>query len=143
MKYLHYKQTLFLYQKIMEASGGTVGLRDEGLLRSALARPKMTFGGQDLYPTLFDKVAVLGESLIKNHPFVDGNKRLAFEAMDIILKMNGYKLTASEDEMYNFTLAIATNKMGKKDIAKWLERYSKFHRNLESSERSERPIPSQ
>jgi len=87
MKYLHLKQILFIYQRIIQSTSGTPGLQDEGLLRSAIAWPQMTFSGQELYPTLFDKAAVLGYSLINNHPFVDGNKRLAFEAMDITLRL--------------------------------------------------------
>lgn len=124
MKYLHYRQVIFLYRQMMGRTGGTIGLRDEGLLRSALEMPKATFDGQDLYPTIFDKASILGFSLIKNHPFVDGNKRIGHYAMEMFLGLNGYKLTASEDEMYNFTLDITTNKMGKKDIVKWLEKYS-------------------
>lgn len=125
MKYLHYKQTLFIYRKIIQATGGTLGLRDEGLLRSALVRPRMTFGGKDIYPTLFEKVAVLGYSLIKNHPFVDGNKRLAFEAMDITLRMNGYRISASLDKKYNFVLDIAQGKIDETEIASWLKKNSK------------------
>lgn len=125
MKYLHYKQTLFIYRKIIETTGGALGLRDEGLLRSALARPRMTFGGEDLYPTLFEKVAVLGYSLIKNHPFVDGNKRLAFEAMDITLRMNGYRISTSLNKKYNFVLDIAQGKLDEVEIAEWLKKNSK------------------
>ncbi len=124
MKYLHYKQTLFIYRKIIQATGGTLGLRDEGLLRSALARPRMTFGGKDLYSSLFEKVAILGYSLIKNHPFVDGNKRLAFEAMDITLRMNGYRISSSLDKKYKFVLDIAQDKIDKTEIADWLKKNS-------------------
>ncbi len=125
MKYLHYRQTLFIYRRIMHFSGGTAGLRDEGLLRSALARPRMTFGGQDLYPTLFEKVAVLGHSLINNHPFIDGNKRLAFEAMDITLRLNGYRITASLNKKYKFVLDISKGKLNEDGITKWLKNNSR------------------
>lgn len=125
MKYLHYKQTLFIYRKIIQATGGALGLRDEGLLRSALARPRMTFGGKDLYSSLFEKVAVLGYSLIKNHPFVDGNKRVAFEAIDITLRMNGYRISASLDKKYKFVLDIAQGKIDEIEIADWLKKNSK------------------
>lgn len=121
MRYLHYKQILFIYKRVVETSGGNPGIRDEGLLHSALARPRMTFGGVALYPTLFDKVAVLGHSLIKNHPFVDGNKRLAFEAMDITLRLNGYQLTASEDEKFTFVLEVAKGNLDEKDMTCWLK----------------------
>ncbi|MBU1487541.1 type II toxin-antitoxin system death-on-curing family toxin [bacterium] len=121
MKYLHYKQILFIYKRVIEASGGSPGIRDEGLLHSALARPKMTFERVSLYPTLFDKVAALGHSLIRNHPFVDGNKRLAFEAMDITLRLNGYQLTASEDEKFTFVIEVARGNLDEKDMAHWLK----------------------
>jgi death-on-curing protein len=126
VRYINYKQILFIYQKIIEVSGGSFGIRDNGLLDSALARPKMTFGGEDLYPTLFDKVAVLGHSLIKNHPFVDGNKRIAFEVMDITLRLNGYSLTAGEDEKYTFVLEIAMGNLREKEIAAWLKEHTPF-----------------
>ena len=126
MRYIHYKQILFIYQKVIEVSGGSFGIRDNGLLLSALARPKMTFGGEDLYPTIFDKIAVLGHSLIQNHPFVDGNKRVAFEVMDITLRLNGYQLTASEDEKYTFVLEIAMGNIREKEIANWLKEHTRF-----------------
>lgn len=125
MKYLHYKQTLFIYRKLMQATAGLGGLRDEGLLHSALARPRLTFAGKDLYLTLFEKVAVLGYSLIKNHPFVDGNKRLAFEAMDITLRMNGYRISASLEKKYKFVLDIAKGELDETKIADWLKKNSK------------------
>lgn len=128
MKYPGYKQTLFIYRKIMQATGGIMGLRDEGLLCSALARPRMTFGGKDLYPALFEKVAVLGHSLIKNHPFVDGNKRLAFEVMDITLRMNGYRISTSLDKRYKFVLDIAKGKLDEREIVDWLRKNLKHMR---------------
>ena len=125
MRYLHYNQVLLIYQKVIESSGGSFGIRDNGLLDSALARPRMTFDGISLYPTLFDKVAVLGHSLIKNHPFVDGNKRVAFEVMDITLRLNGYRLTAGEDEKYTFILEIAIGNLREKEIAHWLKDHTR------------------
>lgn len=125
MNCLNHKQILFIYKRIIKASGGSPGIRDEGLLHSALARPKMTFDRISLYPTLFDKVAALGHSLIRNHPFVDGNKRLAFEAMDITLKTNGYRLTASEDEKFTFVIEVAKGNLDEKNMARWLKENSR------------------
>ena len=77
-------------------------------------------------PPLFDKVAVLGHSLIKNHPFIDGNKRVAFEVMDITLRLNGYHLIAGEDEKYTFVLEIAMGNLREKEIAHWLKTHTRI-----------------
>ena len=106
MKYLHPKQVLYLYQQIIQQSGGTVGLRDEGLLESAVYRPRASFGGHDLYPDLFSKVAALGHSIIRNHPFVDGNKRVGFEAMRLMLRFDGRDLRASVDRKSAFVMDV-------------------------------------
>ena len=83
MRFLKLNEVLYLHQQLLKQSGGTDGIRDLGALESAIAQPQMTFDGVDLYPTLIDKTAALGFSLINNHPFVDGNKRIgqAAEAM--------------------------------------------------------------
>ena len=125
MKYLYPKQVLYLYQQIIQYSGGTVGLRDEGLLESAVYRPQASFGGQDLYPDLFSKVAALGYSLISNHPFVDGNKRVGFEAMRLMLRLNGYDLHASTGTKFDFVIEIAKGKLTEQAIADWLQRRSR------------------
>ena len=128
MKYLYPKQVLYLYQQIIHASGGTMGLRDEGLLESAVYRPQASFGGQDLYPDLFSKAAVLGHSIISNHPFVDGNKRVGFEAMRLMLRLNGYDLRAPLDAKYAFVMDIATGKLTEQAIADWLKQHSRTYR---------------
>ena len=125
MKYLYPKQLIYFAQRIIEESGGTAGLRDEGLLESAVYRPQATFGGQDLYPDLFTKVAVLGHSIIKNHPFVDGNKRVGFEAMRLMLRLNGYDLRASIEEKFKFVIEIAEGKLNERALAEWLKKKSK------------------
>lgn len=85
MRYLTLNEVVELCERILEQSGGMVSVRDWGALESALAQPRMTFEEQELYPTLVDKVAALGFSLIKNHPFVDGNKRVGHAAMVFVL----------------------------------------------------------
>ena len=125
MKYLYPKQLLYLYQRIIEQTGGTIGLRDQGLLESAAYRPQATFGGQDLYPDLFSKAAALGHSLISNHPFVDGNKRVGFEAMRLMLRLNGSDVHASLETTYEFVLDIAKGKLTEQGIADWLKRHSR------------------
>lgn len=128
MNYLYPKQVIYLYQQIIQQSGGTVGLRDEGLLESAVYRPQASFGGQDLYPDLFSKAAALGHSLISNHPFVDGNKRVGFEAMQLMLRLNGYDVHASLDAKFDFVMEIAQGKRTEQAIADWLKQHSRPHR---------------
>lgn len=124
MNYLYPKQVLYLHEQIIQRSGGLGGLRDVKLLESAVYRPQATFGGKDLYPDLFSKVAVLGHSLILNHAFVDGNKRTGFEAMRLLLRMNGYDLRAPLKTKFDFVLKIATKKLTEQQIADWLRKRS-------------------
>ena len=128
MRYLYPKQILYLYQKIVQQSGGSVGLRDEGLFESAVYRPQASFGGQDLYPDLFSKAAALGHSLISNHPFVDGNKRVGLEAMRLMLRLNGCDIHASLQAKYDFVIEIATGKRTEQEIADWLKEHSRPYR---------------
>ena len=125
MKYLYPTQVLYLYQHIIQQSGGTVGLRDEGLLESAVYRPQASFGGQDLYPDLFSKAAALGHSIISNHPFVDGNKRVGFEAMRLMLRVNGFDMHASTEAKFDFVMEIAKGKLNEQAIDEWLKRHSR------------------
>ena len=128
MKYLYPKTLIFLHQEVIALSGGAAGVRDEGLLESAVYRPQASFGGQDLYPDLFSKTAALGRSLIHNHPFVDGNKRTGFEAMRLMLRQNSRDLRASEDAKFEFVLEIAKGKLTEQGIADWLKKHSRPYR---------------
>lgn len=125
MKYLGYRQSLWVYRRIIEETGGSPGIRDEGLLRSALARPQASFGGQDLYPTLFEKAAALAESMVRNHPFIDGNKRMAWECLDLVLEMNGFVITASQDQGLDLLMKIIERKAAVQDVAEWLAKHTK------------------
>ena len=122
MRYLYPKQILYLHQEIMERSEGSAGVRDQGLLESAVYRPQASFGGEDLYPDLFSKAAVMGHSIIKNHPFVDGNKRTGFETMRLMLRLNGYDIQASLNSKFTFVMAIAEGRLKEQAIADWLKR---------------------
>ena len=128
MRYLYPKQVLYLHQQIMELSGGSAGVRDQGLLESAVYRPQASFGGEDLYPDLFSKAAALGHSIIKNHPFVDGNKRTGFESMRLLLRLNGYDIQASLNAKFDFVLAIAEGDLKEQAIADWLKQHSRRRR---------------
>ncbi|MBI4056723.1 MAG: type II toxin-antitoxin system death-on-curing family toxin [Elusimicrobia bacterium] len=126
MIYLYPIQVLYLHKRVLEISGGSSGVRDEGLLESAIYRPQASFGGSDLYPDLFSKTAALGHSLIKNHPFVDGNKRTGFEAMRLMLRLNGWDVQVGEEEKFRFILSIASShEVDEHAIAQWLEKNSK------------------
>ena len=120
MHYLTLKEVLELYYRVMEQSGGAVGIRDLNGLASAIAQPRMTFGEQELYPTIADKASALGFSLIMNHPFVDGNKRIGHAAMEIFLVLNGYEIEASVDEQEEVILQVASGKMGREVFTEWL-----------------------
>ena len=128
MKYLYPNQILFLHSRVIESSGGSQGVRDMGLLESAVYRPQASFGGGDLYPDVFSKAAALGHSILKNHPFVDGNKRTGLEAMRLMLRINGRDLRAGEVEKFEFVMKISAGRdIDERDIAQWLQRHSRKH----------------
>ena len=120
MRYLALNEVLELYRRIMGQTGGLVGLRDLNALESALAQPRMTFGGVDLYPTAVDKASALGFSLIQNHPFTDGNKRIGHAAMETFLVLNGLEIDASVDEQEQVILDVASGKMERQELTEWL-----------------------
>jgi len=122
MWFLALDETLYLHSRLIAKTGGADGLRDLGALESALAQPRMTFGGADLYPTLVEKTAAFGFSLIQNHPFVDGNKRVGFAAMNIFLKRNGWKVQDSVDEQERIILGVAAGRVGRDELVAWLEK---------------------
>ena len=125
MKCLGYRQALWIYHRLMEELSGNPGLRDEGLLRSALARPLASFGGEDLYPTLFEKAAALAESLVRNHPFLDGNKRMALACLRVMLKMNGFQVIASQEAKARLVERIALKEVSVQDVADWLKKHTR------------------
>lgn len=104
----------------MERFGGESNLRDAALLDSALAQPEATFGGEFLHPAIEDQVAAYLFHLCANHPFVDGNKRVAFAAMDTFLRLNGRRLTLTDDEAYELTIRVARGETDKEEIAQVL-----------------------
>ena len=121
IRYLRLIEVLELHRRILEQSGGALGIRDMGLLESAIAQPRMTFGSEDLYPSLLEKAAALGFSLIMNHPFVDGNKRTGHAATEIFLVLNGVEINASVDEQERIVLAIASGKQEREALVEWLQ----------------------
>jgi death-on-curing protein len=125
MRYLSLGEVVRLHQLIIEQSGGATGIRDLGLLDSALAQPRATFDGRDLHPTLLDKAAALCTSLVQNHPFVDGNKRVGHAAMATFLLLNGVEIVATTDEQENLILELASGKRDREDVAAWLRNHTK------------------
>ncbi len=121
MNYLTPEQVLFLHARLIEETGGSHGLRDLGRLEPAAARPQATYGGQDLYPDLFSKAAALMDSLVHNHPFVDGNKRTGITAAALFLARNDYRLTTTNPELEAFTRCVAEDRPDITKIADWLQ----------------------
>jgi death-on-curing protein len=123
MRYLSLSEVIELHRRIMDQSGGASGLRDLGGLESAIAQPRMTFGGQDLYPTLIEKAGALCFSLVQNHPFVDGNKRLGHAAMEVFLILNGHEIQASVDEQESLILGVASSQVTRENLIAWLSNH--------------------
>lgn len=124
IRYLTLIEILELHRRILEQSGGASGIRDMGLLESALSQPRMTFGGEDLYPSVLEKAAALGFSIIMNHPFVDGNKRTGHAATETFLVLNGLEINASVDEQEGMVLTIASGKLEREIFVEWLQQHT-------------------
>ena len=120
MRHLALSEVLDLHRRIVEESRGSTGVRDLAALESAVAQPRMTFGGHDLYPEIADKAAALGFSLIRNHPFVDGNKRVGHAAVDAFLMLNGFELVSSVDEAEQTVLRLAAGDADREEWTSWL-----------------------
>ena len=123
--YLSLAQVVELQRELLAAFGGLAGVRDRGSLEASIARPAMTFGGEDLYPDLAAKAAALLHSLVLDHPFVDGNKRIGAAAAELTLELNGIALVASDHELENVTLATARGEMSAEALAIWLRQRSR------------------
>ena len=123
--FLTFEQILAIHDNQIELYGGSHGIRELTLFESAIMRPQTTFGGNDLYPSVFEKAAVLMHSLVMNHAFVDGNKRTGTVSALVFLEVNGYKIVANQNELMNFSLDITSKKMDTKLIAVWLKKHSK------------------
>ena len=121
IEYLSEEQVLHLHRVIIAAMGGADGVRDRGLLQSAVARPAASFGGQELYPSVPAKAAALMHSLVSKHAFVDGNKRVAIAAAELFLQANAYRLSADTDALEELTMATESAHIGVEEIRIWLE----------------------
>ena len=126
MNYLSAQQVLFINARLIAETGGKTGLRDMALLESAVARPRATFDDKELYPSLFEKAAALFDSLVNNHPFIDGNKRTGITSTAMLLLINGVRLSCSQGELEVFTLKVATAHPPLVELAGWLKEHSRL-----------------
>lgn len=124
MKRLTQTQILNMHSLLIKQTGGFDGLRDEGLLDSALNAPFLSFDGEDLYKTIQAKAARLGFSLIKNHPFIDGNKRIGILSMVVFLEINGIDITCTDEDLIDVGLSLADGMMDTKALLKWIIEHS-------------------
>ena len=124
IRYLTLIEVLELHRRILEQSGGAFGIREMGLLESAIAQPRMTYDGEELYSGLLEKSAALGFSIIMNHPFVDGNKRTGHAATETFLILNGMEISASVDEQERVVLEIAAGKLRREAFVEWLKQHT-------------------
>jgi death-on-curing protein len=120
VRYLTLNEVLEVHRQVVAQSGGAEGLMYLPALESALAQPQMTFDSADLYPTLADKAVALGYALIKNHPFLDGNKRTGHAAMEVFLVLNGYEIRAPVDEQERVILQVAASEIEREELTAWL-----------------------
>jgi death-on-curing protein len=124
MRYLSLAEVLDLHRRIIAMSGGGSGVRDIGMLESALAQPRMTFDKQDLYPDAVSKAAALCYSLVLDHPFTDGNKRVGHAAMETFLLLNGFEIAAGADDQERIILALAAGGLSREALTSWLKEHT-------------------
>jgi death-on-curing protein len=119
-------EVIYIHELLIKRFNGSEGIRDIGLLESALARPFQTFDGADLYPDVIEKAAALIQSLLNNHPFVDGNKRIGYVIMRLFIIESGNDILASQSEKYDFVIKIASGDLDFEGIRNWIETKAKY-----------------
>jgi death-on-curing protein len=120
VRYLTLAEVLELHRRVMAQTGGLSGVRDLGGIEAALGQPRQTFTGRNLYPSLADKAAALGYALIRNHPFLDGNKRVGHAAMETFLLLNGHELDATVDDAERCILRVAAGEASRDELLEWV-----------------------
>jgi death-on-curing protein len=123
MKRITREQLLELHRIQIERYGGSDGILNSGAIDSALAQPFQGFGGVEFYPSIEEKTAMLGFSLISNHAFCDGNKRIGYSAMDTFLRLNGFKLKANTDDAEAITMGVASHQVTREQLAEWIQNH--------------------
>lgn len=119
-EFLEIADILEIHQILIDHFGGMSGVRDEGLLESALSQPQVSFFGELLHPTIHAQAAAYLYHLAKNHPFLDGNKRTAYGAIEVFLRLNGYNLNLSNEEAYNMVIQVAQGDISKEELSSFL-----------------------
>lgn len=125
MRFLSIENVIIFHEKIIKETGGSYSVRDRGLIESALNRAFMTYDGRDLYSDNIEKISVIAHSLICNHGFVDGNKRIGVAVMVIMLKLNNIKVSYTQQELIDLGLKTAEGFMKKNDILNWIKEHTK------------------
>jgi death-on-curing protein len=120
MRFLTLGEVLDLHRRVIEQAGGGDGVRDLGGVESAIAQPQMAFGGDELYPTIESKATALCFSLVMNHPFVDGNKRIGHAAMETFLVINGFEMAADVDDAEEIILTLAAGELTREELLEWV-----------------------
>lgn len=138
MIYLDFDEVLAIHDRMLLVGGGGQGVRDFALMHSAMERPKASFGGRDLYPTIFHKGAALMHSFVNNHAFADANKRTAFACTVRFLSLNGYTFSAKKDGIIRLTMDVEAKKLRLKDIAIWLKKHSKRSKERDARKRQQK-----
>lgn len=123
MNILTKRQIISLHTLLIQESGGSDGIRDEGMLDMAINQPFQTFGGMELYPTVIDKAVRLGYSLITDHPFIDGNKRIGTHAMLVFLDINGIELSYDDDDLIGLILQVAAGTADDRILNAWIRNH--------------------
>ena len=125
LRFVDISEVYLIYQLIIKRAGTKASIRDFTLLHSAVERPKATFAGKDMYPSIFDKAGALLQSLCMNHPFTDGNKRTSWASAHKFLWDNGYHLKAKKEDAVNFIVRVDNEKLELREISAWLKRHSR------------------
>ncbi|MBQ3586352.1 MAG: type II toxin-antitoxin system death-on-curing family toxin [Synergistaceae bacterium] len=117
------KQVIKLHTQVVMATGGSDGIRDMGLLESAVNAPFQSFGGYDVYPTIYEKAARLGFGLAQNHAFIDGNKRIAAHALMAFLELNNIEIDCTEFELFSVFYKLAASEVTFDDLVDWIKKH--------------------
>ena len=120
---LSLEEVIYIHSEAVRRTGGSDGIRDMGLLESAVNAPFQSFGGYDVYPTIYEKAARLGFGLAQNHAFIDGNKRIAALAMLMFLKGNNIEIDCTEFELFSVILKLAASEITFDDLVKWIKNH--------------------
>ncbi len=123
-RFVQEELVMIIHSDLLQRYGGRAGLRDLAVLESALAQPRITVGQKFVHKSLFDKAAACGFHLCRNHPFIDGNKRVAFVLMDLFLQGNGWEIVANEEDAYSLMIDLSSGKVSKAQLSSWLKNHS-------------------